>query len=94
MKKMQKRKPMCGRIAALIAGACVVAALPTYAANGVTYWWDNPEVARTASARSRAPSVATSERSTPSMRSTAAMTRADTDASRQTTIMLTVASYV
>ena len=51
MKKMQKRKPMCGRIAALIAGACVVAALPTYAANGVTYWWDNPEVARTASAR-------------------------------------------
>ena len=47
MKTVQTRKPMCGRIAALVAGVCVATALPTYAANGVTYWWDNPEVART-----------------------------------------------
>ena len=47
MKTMQNRKPMCGRIAALVAGVCVATALPTYAANGVTYWWENPEVART-----------------------------------------------
>ena len=44
---MQKMKPMCGRIVALVAGVCMAAALPTYAANGVTYWWENPEVART-----------------------------------------------
>jgi hypothetical protein len=43
---MQTGKPTCGRIAAL-AAICVVAALPTYAANGVTYWWENSEVART-----------------------------------------------
>ena len=47
MKTVQKRKPMCGRIAALIAGVCVAAALPSFAADGVTYWWENPEVART-----------------------------------------------
>lgn len=51
MKKMQKRKPMCGRIVALIAGVCVASVLPSFAADGVTYWWENPEVARTASAR-------------------------------------------
>ena len=46
MKTMQTGKPTCGRIAAL-AAICVVAALPAYAANGVTYWWENSEVART-----------------------------------------------
>ena len=34
-------------IRAALAAICVVAALPTYAANGVTYWWENSEVART-----------------------------------------------
>ena len=37
---------MCGRIAALVAGVCVAAALPAYAADGATYWWENPEVAK------------------------------------------------
>ena len=34
-------------IRAAIAAVCVAAALPSWAADGVTYWWDNPEVART-----------------------------------------------
>ena len=32
---------------AAIAAICVAAAVPSVAADGVTYWWDNPEVART-----------------------------------------------
>ena len=31
MKTVQTRKPMCGRIAALVAGVCVAAALPAFA---------------------------------------------------------------
>lgn len=34
-------------IRAAIAAICVAAAVPSWAADGVTYWWDNPEVART-----------------------------------------------
>ena len=45
MKTMQTRKPTCGRIAALVAGVCVAAAMPLCAADGVTYWWENPEFA-------------------------------------------------
>jgi len=33
--------------AAILAAAICAAAVPSFAADGVTYWWDNPEVART-----------------------------------------------
>ena len=36
MKTVQTRKPMCGRIAALVAGVCVVTALPSWAATNIT----------------------------------------------------------
>ena len=36
MKTVQTRKPTCGRIAALVAGVCVAAALPSFAATNIT----------------------------------------------------------